>query len=184
MNFAGIILTINTIFMKTRNAKKQKEEITNDAFENAVAMYAQAEKRELEINQIINIEVNELMSQFEGELKLLQQGKQNAFEIAQNYCVNNKSKLFSKRRSIGCTHGIAGFRLGTPRLRTAKGNSWNDVVVQLKEKLPEYIRTTEEPAKDLLLADRYKESVAPVLVELGIYIVQDELFYLEAKKAA
>ncbi len=170
--------------MKTRNAKKQKEEITSNAFENAVALYAQAEKRELEINQIINIEVNELMSHFEGELKLLQQGKQNAFEIAQNYCITNKSRLFSRRRSIGCADGIAGFRLGTPRLRTAKGSNWKDVVMQLKEKLPGYIRTVEEPAKDLLLADRYKESVAPVLVELGIYVVQDELFYLEAKKAA
>ena len=37
MNFAGLLLTNNTIFMKTRNAKKQKEEITSNAFENAVA---------------------------------------------------------------------------------------------------------------------------------------------------
>jgi hypothetical protein len=54
----------------------------------------------------------------------------------------------------------------------------------LKEKLPAYIRTVEEPAKDLLLADRLKENVAPILVEIGVQAVQDELFYIETKKAA
>lgn len=54
----------------------------------------------------------------------------------------------------------------------------------MKTTLPDYVRTTEEPAKDMLLADRHKEHVATRLIDLGIEVVQDELFYIEAGKAA
>jgi hypothetical protein len=50
--------------------------------------------------------------------------------------------------------------------------------------LPAYVRTTEEPAKDMLLADRNNALVAPLLISLGVEVVQDELFYIETNKAA
>ena len=170
--------------MKTRNAKKVNIDVTIAQFEEAMEKYATAERREAEINKIIEAEVNELLEKYEDELLTLAQGKTMAFEIVQSYCLNNKEQLFSKRRSIGTLHGIAGFRLGTPRLKTVKRGNWDKVMARLKEKLPAYIRTVEEPAKDLLLADRHKEKVAPILVEIGLQVVQDELFYIETKKAA
>jgi phage host-nuclease inhibitor protein Gam len=124
------------------------------------------------------------MKCWRADLICLSQAKNAAFEIVQTYCINNKEALFDKRRSIGTLHGVAGFRLGTPRLKTAKGGNWNKVLAELKLKLPDYVRTVDEPAKDLLLADRMKEHVAPVLVEIGVQVVQDELFYIEARKAA
>ncbi len=170
--------------MKTRNAKRQQKEVSLAQFEEAMARYAGAEQREIEINKTVELEMNELLANYEGELSLLAQGKSMAFDIVQSYCTNNKERLFSKRRSIGTLHGIAGFRLGTPRLKTFRGSNWETVLKKLKEKLPGYIRHNEEPAKDLLLADRYKENVAPLLIEIGVEIVQDELFYIETKKAA
>jgi hypothetical protein len=74
--------------------------------------------------------------------------------------------------------------LGTPRLKTLKGEKWDKVLQKLQEKLPAYVRTVQEPAKDLLIADRHKESVAPLLIQIGLQVVQDELFYIETKKAA
>lgn len=170
--------------MRTRNAKKPSAPITAAQFETAMANYAAAELREQEINKAVEEEVNDLLDKYKDELACIAQGKAAAFETVQFYCIANKDILFSRRRSIGTPHAIAGFRLGTPRLKIAKENTWNDVLHELKEKLPGYIRTTEEPAKDLLLADRHKEQVAPVLVALGIQVVQDELFYIETKKAA
>ena len=169
--------------MKTRNAKKLKTGITEAQYEQAMEKYAEAEMREAEINKAMEAEVNELMEKYEDELICVAQGKNAAFEIVRSYCSNNKEALFARRRSIGTVHAIAGFRLGTPRLKTAAGN-WNKLLELLKQKLPAYIRTSEEPAKDLLLADRHKEAVAPVLMELGVQVVQDELFYIESKKAA
>lgn len=170
--------------MKTRNLQKTTKEVTADQFEEAMARYAEAERREADIRRSMELDVNEVQAQYEAELSCLETGKQMAFEIVQSYCANNKENLFAKRRSIGTLHGIAGFRLGTPRLKTAKGSNWKKVLAQLKEKLPGYVRTVEEPAKDMLLADRHKEQVAPILITLGVEVVQDELFYIEAGKAA
>lgn len=170
--------------MKTRNAKSIKTEVSAAQFDEAMARYAGTERREAEINKCIELEVNEVLEKYEDELICLSQGKNMAFEMVQSYCLHNKESLFDKRRSIGTLHGIAGFRLGTPRLKTIKGSNWNKVLAELKEKLPAYIRTVEEPAKDLLLADRHKEKVAPLLMEIGVQVVQDELFYIRSKKAA
>ena len=170
--------------MRSRNAKKIKDNITTTQFEEAMGRYAVAECREMEINKMIEAEVDDVFQKYQSELVCLAQGKNTAFEIAHAYCLNNKEKLFGKRRSIATLHGIAGFRLGTPRLKTAKGSNWSTVLSELKKKLPEYIRTAEEPAKDKLLADRLKENVAPQLFEIGVQVIQDELFYIETKKAA
>lgn len=170
--------------MKTRNGKKTTIEINTAQFEEAMARYAAAEHREAEINKDIESSVNEMMSGYEDELICIAQSKHLAFDIVQAYCINNKETLFAKRRNIGTLHGIAGFRLGTPRLKTTKGSNWKKVLAELKTRLPAYVRTIEEPAKDLLLADRHKEHVAPVLISLGVEVVQDELFYIEAAKAA
>jgi phage host-nuclease inhibitor protein Gam len=170
--------------MKVRNATKRIKEVTTEQFEDAMAKYAVAEGREAEINKCIALEINEVLHQYEDELTCVSQGKSMAFEMVQSYCLNNKEKLFANRRSIGTLAGIAGFRLGTPRLKTVKGENWGKVVELLNDKLPAYVRVVKEPAKDLLLADRNKEHVAPLLVELGLQVVQDELFYIETKKAA
>ncbi|MCF8448422.1 MAG: host-nuclease inhibitor Gam family protein [Taibaiella sp.] len=170
--------------MKTRNISKVTQGITEEQFAAAMERYAAAEAREQEINKRIECEVNDLLEKYEDELLCLAQGKQTAFDIAQSYCRENKAALFVQRRSIGTVHGIAGFRLGTPQLKTLKGGNWNKVLQQLKEKLPDYVRTTEEPARNLLLAHRHQDNVAPLLVEIGVQVVQDELFYIEPRKAA
>ena len=168
--------------MKTNN--KPAPEITPAQFEEAMQRYYAAGLRGLEINKAIECEVNGILEKYEPEIQSNDHSKAAAFKLVQNYCTANKRELFSKRRSIGTPWGIAGFRLGTPRLKALKGTDWNTIVRKLKEKLPAYVRLSEEPAKDMLLADRNKETVAPLLVQLGIQVVQDEQFYIEMKKAA
>jgi len=169
--------------MKANNVKRL-ERVTFEQFEEAMARYASAERREAEISQSIDREMAELMLVYKDELNSLAQGKDMAFNLVESYCRDNKAALFSKRRSIGTIYGVAGFRLGKPRLKTAADKSWHDVLNELKVKLPSYIRTNDEPARDMLLADRNKEDIAPLLAEIGIEIIQDELFYIETKKAA
>lgn len=166
------------------NTQTTITQITPAQFEEAMRRYAAAGLRGLEINKAIEAEMNEVLAQFESDLYCVQQEQQQAWETMKAYCSVNKKQLFGKRRSIGTPFGVAGFRLGTPRLKSPKGTSWNSVVEKLKEKLPAYVRTFDEPAKDLLLADRHKDTVAPLLQEMGVQVVQDELFYIETKYAA
>jgi len=170
--------------MKTRSVSRISAGTSEEQFEEAMEKYAAAEIREAEINKLIEEEVNDVLGKYEDELLCLSQGKQTAFGIAQAYCISNKEQLFARRRSIGTAHGVAGFRLGTPSLKTLKGSNWNKVLATLKERLPKYVRITEEPAKAQLIADRYKENVAPLLVEIGVEVIQEELFYIETLKAA
>jgi hypothetical protein len=168
--------------MRTRTTKRLPTDVTPLQFEEAMARYAEAEQREQEICAGIEAEVSLLQQQHQEELSLLARAKHEAFDLAQSFCSQNKDTLFRSRRSIGTLHGIAGFRLGTPRLKTIDGNDWKAVLAQLKEKLPDYVRTTEEPARDLLLAHRHKTDVAPLLMEVGVHVVQDELFYIDTGK--
>lgn len=170
--------------MTPRITYRINKEITPAQFQQAMARYAQAGLRGLEINKAIETEVNEVMARYEYELQCNAHNRNSAFELIRAYCTTNKQNLFAKRRSIGTPHGVAGFRLGTPRLKTEKGSNWNAVVQKLRQLLPDYIRHSEEPAKDLLLADRHKEPVARALMEIGVQIVQDELFYIDTKNAA
>jgi phage host-nuclease inhibitor protein Gam len=170
--------------MKTKNAKRIKNGITALQFDEAMEKYAAAELREAEIKEAMEAEVNEVLEKYEDNLICIAQARNKAFEMAHSYCMANKETLFNGKRKIGGLHGIAGFRLGTPRLKTMPGSDWNNVLHQLKQKLPDYVRITEEPAKDLLLACRNRENVAPLLAEIGIQVVQDEIFFIELKKAA
>jgi hypothetical protein len=79
-------------------------------------------------------------------------------------------------------HGALGFRLGTPKLKLLKGFTWNQVTNLLKEFAPQYVRISEEAAKDKLLSDRDSEEVAPLLTKVGVSVVQEESFFVEPKK--
>ena len=178
------LIMIKPSIMKAIKANITIPGITLTEFEKAMALYATADQRANEINKAIETEVNEILEKYEDDLQCIDQSRKAAYDIVQSYCSANKSALFSKRRSIGTQDAIAGFRLGTPRLKIRKGKDWNTILISLKDKLPAYVRTTEEPAKDMLLADRNKEQVAPLLIDMGIEVVQEELFYIETKKSA
>jgi len=169
--------------MNTDKKTKEADKISAAQFEEAMALYAAGEQREAEINKEIAHGLAELSAAHTEELACLAQGKSVALETVHAYCVANKQTLFSKRRRIGSLHGLAGFRLSNPRLKPVRGADWNTVLQQLKEKMPAYVRVNEEPAKDLLLADRNKEHVAPMLREIGVQVVQEEHFYIEVKRA-
>lgn len=153
-----------------------------EQFEEAMAQYASAEAQEASIIALLDEEMARIRAKYTDELTYLQETKKQKHEVIYTYCREQKEKLFSKRRSIGTIHGAVGFRLGNPKLKTLRGTTWGKVIEKLKEQLPDYVRTTDEPAKDLLLADRSSEKVAPLLQEVGLQIVQEEIFYIELKK--
>ena len=119
---------------------------------------------------------------YADDIAKLTEKKDKAFDVLQAFALENKDELFARKKSLESVHGTLGFRTGTPKLKTLKGFTWGAVTNLLKEFLPSYVRTTEEPAKDKLLADREVEEVASVFSRVGIAVVQDETFYVEPKK--
>ena len=167
---------------KTREKKTVYSGITSEQMEQAFADYAKADARQQKITAEMDIQMAKIREKWQDELAKLAETKDNAFDLLQAYAMENRDELFSKRKSLETTHGIIGFRTGTPTLKTRKGFTWASVLEMLKEFLPNYVRTKEEPAKDKLLADREDEEVAALFPKVGIAVVQDETFFVEPKK--
>lgn len=167
---------------KTREKKTVYSGITSEQMEQAFADYAKADARQQKITAEMDIQMAKIREKWQDELAKLAETKDNAFDVLQAYAMENRDELFSKRKSLETTHGIIGFRTGTPTLKTRKGFTWASVLEMLKEFLPDYVRTKEEPAKDKLLADREDEEVAALFPKVGIAVVQDETFFVEPKK--
>ena len=167
---------------QTRQKKVLISNVTNEKMEAAMADFARADARIQKINATLDVEMTKLREKYQDELTKLTADKEAAFDILQTYAVEQRDIIFVKKKSLETIHGTIGFRTGTPKLKTLKGFTWGAVTNLLKEFLPAYVRTSEEAAKDKLLADRDSEEVSKNLQKVGLSVVQDETFYVEPKK--
>jgi phage host-nuclease inhibitor protein Gam len=91
---------------------------------------------------------------------------------------------FGGRRSMEFVHGVAGFRVGQPKLKTVAKRKWEGVLDALRA-LPwgtAYIRVKEEINKEQIIADISGGFLQPAdLRAAGAQVVQEELFYVEPK---
>lgn len=180
--------------------KRQKKTVitgvTREQAEDAFAQYSKADAQIEKINAGIDLQVAKLREKHQAELAALAKEKDEAFETLDSYARENKAELFAKKKSFEMVHGIIGFRTGTPKLKTLKGFTWASALTLVKKYMPGYVRTTEEIAKDQLLADRDMEAVdfiengvtkkvehmSIAMAECGIMVTQEETFYVETKK--
>lgn len=155
--------------------------ITIDEASRIMGEYATASARTAEINAKIDQEFIRIRKGFESELSSLSETMEANFGQLQYYAENNPA-LFDKKKSYELAHGMLGFRTGTPKLKTLKGFTWASITELLKVHLPAFVRTVDEPAKDKLLAERENQEVTKNFDKVGIYVDQDETFYVEIKK--
>ena len=167
---------------KTREKKIVVAGITRDQMEEAFGKFAFADAKMQGINAKMDAEITKIREKNADAIADWQLKKEEAFEVLHTYATENRDELFTKRKSMETAHGILGFRTGTPKLKTRKGFTWASVLQLLKEYGPGYVRTTEEVAKDKLLADRDNEDVIEIMPKVGILVDQDETFFVEPKK--
>ena len=167
---------------KTREKKTVYTGVTSEQMEQAFAEYAKADARMQKINATMDVEMTRIREKYHDELVKLEEVKGSNFDVLQAFAMENKDEMFAKKKSLETVHGTIGFRTGTPKLKTRKGFTWAAVTNLLTEFVPAYTRTTIEPAKDKILADRDDEDAAEMMSRVGIVVVQDETFYVEPKK--
>lgn len=146
--------------------------------ESAFAAYAVADARRRQIMATIEQHISAIKNQYAAELTRLDEEQNLNFDLVQAYALSNRDE-FGKKKSLYLGHGVIGFRTGTPKLKTLRGYTWDSVLSLAKELLPNYIRHTEDLAKDKLLAHRHHPEVNQLFTRLGIRVEQDEAFYLE-----
>lgn len=165
-----------------RTKKTVVSGISREQAEQAFADFAAADARCQNLTSKMDIEITRIREKYADRLAELDAKKSEAFDLMQAYALENKDELFSKKKSVESAHGVFGFRTGTPKLKNLKGFTWAAVTNLVKELLPSYIRTSEELAKDKLLADRDMPEVAGYFPKIGVQVVQEETFYVEPKK--
>ena len=177
--------------------------VTREQADDAFASYAKSDAQIQKINAEIDLQWAKIREKYADRLSVLTIERDASFDILQSFATEHQDELFQKKKSLDMSHGTIGFRTGTPKLKTLKGFTWASALQLVKRFLPSYVRQTEEIAKDKLLADRDIEleplplhdlspaevsssagvrSMRSVLSECGIEVVQDETFYVEAKK--
>lgn len=150
--------------------------------EKVMASYANADARIEQINASMDEQITKLREAHAVELQELQEQKKNDFKKMQMFSETNP-ELFQKKKSFETSHGLIGFRTGTPKAKTKRGFTWATVLSILKTKnQPEYIRTKEEPAKDLFIANREKPECITLMNEIGLEVIQEDTFYIDLKK--
>ena len=167
---------------KTREKKIVVSGVTREQMEEAFGKFALADAKLQGINAKMDAEITKIRDKNADTLTEWQEQKDKAFDFLQAYATENREALFTKKKSMETTHGVLGFRTGTPKLKTRKGFTWASVLQLLKEYGPSYVRTTEEVAKDKLLADRETEDLMEIMPKIGIMVDQDETFFVEPKK--
>lgn len=167
-----------------REKKTVHTGVTTEQMEAAFSEYAIADAKLQKINATIDVKMTSIREQYANEISKLEETREKSFDVMQAFAMENKEDLFNKKKSMESVHGIIGFRMGTPKLKTLKGFTWSAVTNLLKEFLPGYVRIYEEPAKDKLLADRDCEEVAALFPKVGVAVTQDETFFVEPKKEA
>lgn len=158
--------------------------VTREQMEEAFGQYALADAEVQSITASMDQQFVAIREQHAERLAVLEEQKSKALEVMQVFATVNREELFSKRKSMETAHGVIGFRTGTPKLKTKKGFTWAAVLELLRKFGKDYIRATEEIAKDKLLADRDSDECQQLMADCGIMVDQDETFYVEPKKEA
>lgn len=156
--------------------------VTREQMEEAFGQYALADAEVQSITASMDQQFVAIREQHADRLAELEEQKSKALEVMQIFATENREELFSKRKSMETAHGVIGFRTGTPKLKTKKGFTWAAVLELLRKFGRDYIRATEEIAKDKLLADRDSDECQQLMEDCGIMVAQDETFYVEPKK--
>ncbi|MCL1942795.1 MAG: host-nuclease inhibitor Gam family protein [Candidatus Azobacteroides sp.] len=167
--------------MSVRMKKQVLTGVTSEQMELAFSEYATADARITKMRADMEMQIAEIREKYADNIVKYTEMKDKSFYVMQVYATENKAKLFKNKKSVNSVYGIFGFRTGTPKLKTLKGFTWPAVTNLLKEFLPGYVRVFEEPAKDMLLAERNNPDVAAWFDKVGVFVDQDECFYVERK---
>ena len=165
-----------------RTKKTVVSGISREQAEQAFADFAAADAKVQNLTSKMDLEMTRIREKYADQLAELSATKEKNFVHHAGIRRRKQGRTVSRKKSLESAHGVFGFRTGTPKLKNLKGFTWAAVTNICKELLPQYIRTTDELAKDKLLADRDNPEVAEYFPKIGVQVVQEETFYVEPKK--
>lgn len=143
--------------------------------------FAQATSQIKAIEAEIEQAHQQLLRQHENKLARLNEIRDEAVTNLQTFAEHHREDLFTPRKSMDLAHGTIGFRMGTPKVEKSKKKTWEIVMEELKAIDELFVRNVPTVNKELIIANRKNEATMAKLNNIGIDVVQDETFFVEAK---
>lgn len=168
-------------------AKKVKveavPELNEEQLNENVKRYTLLDNEEMSLQAEMNQKIDEVKAMYKDRINELAAEKKEVVKVVHAWAEKNKSQ-FEKKRSRELLFGRIGFRLGTYKLGKDKGLTWEAVtrIAKVMRAGKPYIRIKEELDKEMLLANRQKPEVITLMKEVGVFVQQDETFFIEPKQ--
>lgn len=166
---------------KKREKKPVMAVKTIEEAEQVMSEYATADAKMAQIQAKMDEQITAIREKYSDQLQALSDTREDKLNTLHFFAESN-AQLFDKKKSLQMSHGVLGFRTGTPKLKLLSKFTWGAVTEMLKDRLPAFVRIIEEAAKDKLLADRDNAEVNKHFAKCGIIVVQEESFFVELKK--
>ncbi len=168
--------------MTKRTKKKVLTGVTPEAYNKAIAAYAEDDAYVQTETAKLDAKITKLREQHAEKISAAEERKKENFNVVEAYCMENRTQMFDKKRSVVTAHGTVGFRIGKHKIKTLSGYTLKSALELIKVKLPKYVRTVEEIDKQKIIAERESSASPDVLESVGLQVVQDETFFVELKK--
>lgn len=167
----------------TKRSKKPVLEIPNEGTaKELLKAYSDAVYKETELQGKIEQEIAKVRERYKEPLLQLQLQKEESFIKVQLFAEKHKEEMFSKKKSVDWAHGIIGFRLGTYKVKARAGFTLKSALTLMKNFELPFIRVKEEIDKEKIIALREDEEQMNLIETVGLYVDQDETFYIEPKR--
>ena len=165
-----------------RQKNKVTELISREQAEQVIQDYAESSSKIKGIESELEQAIQKIREGRATELVALKGMQQDAMDKLQYFAEFNKTDLFGKKKSLELAHGVIGFRIGTPKVKTV-GTTLAKAFAAVKAAgMKSFIRTKEELDRDEIINMRSNDKVMSKLRAIGLEVVQDESFYVESKE--
>lgn len=145
--------------------------------------YAQSQSKLKKIEAEIELAVQKIRDRHKSNIANLMEQRDMSFEKLKAYAEGNRETLFTRKKSIDWGFGVLGYRIGTPKVEKIRGVTWDALLGLLKGAgFDRFVRAKEDVDKEKIIASREDIEVMANLGKLGISVVQDETFFVEAKE--
>lgn len=154
--------------------------LTQEDAEKAAADYFTAEHELLRIKSEKQLAIQAIEDKYRNEENEAKAKAETAKATLQTYSEANREKLLvGKAKSFEIGRVSIGWRVSKGSLTVLDGKSWDDVLQQAKQTLPDYVKVTESLEKDKILKDI--EAIGEKLNTVGLKVEVAENIILKLK---
>jgi phage host-nuclease inhibitor protein Gam len=167
---------------KTKKAKVKltapASRLEAEAIMTQVALTLNNQRR---ITAVMEARVLKVREEYATSLGLCAEGVARGTERLKLWALANPAE-FEKAKSVQFPAGTVGFRTGMPKLALLNRKwNWTKALEAMQRLMPKFIRQKPEIAADVILCEREEPSMKLALPAVGLKIVQDETFFVEAR---